>query len=328
MLPGVSSALFRTTVEQGLSPLGIEMRIAIRAALALFLLLAVSFAFIWWYDRTGQQADPAFNVKVSSPAYPAGTTKHPLVLIDEAHRNFHTASGRYRPFAELLRGDGYRVLANGQLFDGEALKNVDVLVIANAMGPGDHESRPAFTAQEELALVQWVRSGGALFLIADHAPFGSAASRLAAQFGISMQLRYARDDQFHDGWDNERLVFSRANGLLAQNMMTDGRSAAEMVNRVVTFTGQSLTAPQDAIPLLRMSDDAYDWESRQIRYPAKGHMQALALNVAEGRIVVSGEAALFSAQVDALGQKFGMNRAGNDDRQLLLNILHWLSRVI
>ena len=26
-------------------------------------------------------------------------------MIDEAHRNFHTADGRYRPFAELLRSD-------------------------------------------------------------------------------------------------------------------------------------------------------------------------------------------------------------------------------
>lgn len=35
----------------------------------------------------------------------------------------------------------------------------------------------------------------------------------------------------------------------------------------------------------------------------------------------------FTAQVDPLGRKFGMNRTDTDDRQLLLNILHWLSRV-
>ena len=143
-----------------------------------------------------------------------------------------------------------------------------------------------------------------------------------------MYRRFARDDQFHDGWDNERLDFSRANGLLAENVITDGRSPAERVNRVVTFTGQSLTGPPDTIPLLRLSDGAYDWESRKIRYPAKGHAQALALNFGKGRPVVSGEAALFSAQVDPLGLKFGMNRPGNDDRQFLLNILHWLSRAM
>jgi hypothetical protein len=208
------------------------------------------------------------------------------------------------------------------------MQGIDVLVIANAMGPGEHEARPAFTPEEETAVAQWVRNGGSLFLISDHAPFGAAAARLARQFGVTMYLRYARDDQFHDGWDNERLDFSRANGLLADHVITDGRSANERVNRVVTFTGQSLTGPPDTIPLLRLSDNAYDWESRKIRYPAKGHLQALALNFGKGRIVVSGEAALFSAQVDPLGIKFGMNRPDNDDRQFLLNIVHWLSHAM
>jgi hypothetical protein len=141
-----------------------------------------------------------------------------------------------------------------------------------------------------------------------------------------MHLLFARDDRFHDGWDNERLVFSRDNGLLDDDPITNGRSARERVNRVVTFTGQSLSGPADAIPLLRLSDGAYDWESRKIRYPAKEHAQALALEFGKGRVVVAGEAAMFSAQVDPLGIKFGMNRADNDDRQFLLNILHWLSR--
>lgn len=165
-----------------------------------------------------------------------------------------------------------------------------------------------------------------LFLIADHSPFGSAAARLAKQFGITMYLRVARDDRFHDGWDNERLDFSRVNGLLGENAITNGRSTNERVNRVVTFTGQSLSGPPDAILLLLLSDGAYDWESRTMRFPAKGHSQALALNFGCGRVVASGEAALFSAQMDPLGIKFGMNRADNDDRQFLLNILHWRSR--
>lgn len=248
--------------------------------------------------------------------------------MDEAHRNFHTASDRYRPFADLLRNDGYIVSSNQQSFISEIMKHVDVLVIANAMGPGEHEARPAFTPEEETVLVQWVRAGGSLFLISDHAPFGSAAARLAKQGDIIMHLRFARDDHFHEGWDNERLVFSRQNGLLAQNTITDGRSMSERVNRVVTFTGQSLSGPSDVIPLPSLSDEAYDWESRKTRSPAKGHFQALALRLEKGRLVVSGEAALFSAQIDPLGIKFGMNRADNDDRQFLLNILHWLSQAM
>jgi polyisoprenoid-binding protein YceI len=53
-----------------------------------------------------QQAGLTFDTSVKNPAY---TTTHPRVLIDEAHFNFHTASGRYKPFADLLTNDGYVV---------------------------------------------------------------------------------------------------------------------------------------------------------------------------------------------------------------------------
>lgn len=300
-----------------------------RIALAILVLAVAGLGFVWWYDRTGQRPDPDFDPRIPAPAYPSAPGapgRHPRVAIDEAHRNFHTAGGRYRPFAELLRNDGYAVSSNQRAFDADALRDIDVLVIANAMGPGEHEGRPAFTPDEDAAVAGWVRAGGALFLIADHAPFGSAAAQLAARFGVTMHLRFARDDDFHDGWDNERLEFSRTNRLLADNAITRGRSASERVNRVVTFTGQSLSGPPDAIPLLRLSDGAYDWESREVRSPASGHVQALALVAGSGRVVVSGEAALFTAQIDPLGRKFGMNRTDTDDRQFLLGILHWLSR--
>jgi hypothetical protein len=299
-----------------------------RIAFVMIVLVIAGLGSVWWYDRTGQRADPDFDPRVELPAYPSGPGgQHPRVVIDEAHRNFHTAGGRYRPFADLLRSDGYLVSSDQRAFGAEVLNDVDVLVIANAMGPGEHEGRPAFTPEEDAAVVRWVRAGGALLLIADHAPFGSAAARLAAGFGVTMHLRFARDDDFHDGWDNERLEFSRGNRLLADNAITNGRSMRERVNRVVTFTGQSLSGPPAALALLRLSEGAYDWESRQVRYPAAGHVQALALSVGAGRVVMSGEAALFTAQVDPLGRKFGMNRTDTDDRQLLLNILHWLSRV-
>jgi hypothetical protein len=143
------------------------------------------------------------------------------------------------------------------------------LIIANALGPNGHEGWSAFFPEEEAVVVGWV--SGALLLIADHAPFGAAAEHLAQQFGVKMYLRYARDDKFHDGWDNERLLFSRDNGLLNDCPITNGRNTNERVNQVVTFTGQSLSGPSDSIPLLRLSDDAYDWESRSVRFPAKGH---------------------------------------------------------
>ena len=81
----------------------------------------------------GQRADPNFDTKVAQPAY--GGDRHPAVLFDEAHHNFHTAGGRYKPFAELIASDGYQVIPNREKFSREVLQKGDILVIANASGP-------------------------------------------------------------------------------------------------------------------------------------------------------------------------------------------------
>ena len=57
----------------------------------------------------------------------------PVVLVDDAHNTFHPATGRYQPFAELLRRDGYRVEANAAPFARGSLKRAKVLVISNAI---------------------------------------------------------------------------------------------------------------------------------------------------------------------------------------------------
>ena len=78
-----------------------------------------------------QISDLDYRPPVPRPAY--AMDAGPRVVIDEAHGNFHTADGRYRPFAGLLRRDGYRVDRLRESLAGDALKNVDVLVIANPL---------------------------------------------------------------------------------------------------------------------------------------------------------------------------------------------------
>ncbi|HLG94236.1 MAG TPA: hypothetical protein VI546_05315, partial [candidate division Zixibacteria bacterium] len=60
--------------------------------------------------------------------------------------------------------------------------------------------------------------------------------------------------------------------------------------------------------------------------PAAGKAQGIAMKSGRGRVVIMGEAAMLTAQInDRDGKPFGMNVPGNDDRQLALNIMHWLS---
>jgi len=99
----------------------------------LWRLIPVALALVPVALAAQQRADLSFDVSVASPAY---VQTHPRVVIDEAHNNFHTAEGRYKPFATLLRNDGYDVSAGTTLFTSASLKSVDVLVVSNALGPG------------------------------------------------------------------------------------------------------------------------------------------------------------------------------------------------
>jgi hypothetical protein len=299
-------------------------KIALRTGTGLATAAVCVLAFAFWYDSRGQRPDPDFDSRVEHPAY---TGRGPEILFDEAHENFHTIESGYKPFADLVRSDGYFIRANHSPFAASTFTGVTILVIVNALGANGHEARSAFTDSECAAVADWVASGGSLLLVADHSPFGSAARKLAESFGVKMFLRFARDDRNSDR-DNERLVFSRSNGLLLDHPITVGRSPSERLNRIVTFTGQSLTGPPGSVPFLKLADNAYDWESRKIRYPARGHAQGIAFQFGKGRVVVVGEAAVLTAQIDPLGFKFGMNRPGSDDKQLALNIMHWLSDLL
>src|ERR1044072_5521755 len=77
------------------------------------------------------ETDTHYDARVARPAYPE---THPEILFDEAHNNFHTPATRYKPFADLVASDGYRVAANAGPFTAASLAGHRILVIVNAMG--------------------------------------------------------------------------------------------------------------------------------------------------------------------------------------------------
>lgn len=77
---------------------------------------------LWSFTLGAQQvSDPDFDTSVEAPAY---TSAGPTVAIDEAHGNFHTADGRYKTFADLLRCDGYKIVAYTSAFDRESREGI------------------------------------------------------------------------------------------------------------------------------------------------------------------------------------------------------------
>ena len=311
------------------------LSIALKALSLLAGLCAVTLMLFWWYlSMWEQEADLSFDTSVAVPAY---AESPPTVLVDEGHFNFHTTSGTYAPFAGLLRNDGYRVDANRAPFDERVLSGVDVLVIANARGTDRTGSRhlPAFTDSECRVVREWVETGGSLLLITDHAPFGAAASNLAQEFGVEMSNRDTVDPVNSDASvprGNGMLVFSRENGLLADHPIVRGRNQHERLDRVLTFNGQSLRGPAGAVAFLALSNTAFDISSDGDSVSVAGGAQGIALEFGDGRIVILGEAAMLTAQVGGVPferrTSGGISSPGSDNKQLVLNTLHWLSGLV
>jgi hypothetical protein len=281
-----------------------------------------------------QVADPNFDAKVAHPAY---TKNGPKVLFDEAHNNFHTASGRYKPFADLITNDGYQITPNKEKFSAATLKGFDILVISNALGAErmnlPEAANPAFTAEECDAVRDWVKSGGNLLLIADHAPMGSANQIMADRFGVNMSKMFTVDNQNYDKESNNPgfIVYTRESGRLVDHPITRGRNDAERINKIIAFTGQSLKGPADSVAFMKLADSAVDAMPGSNTDPpsAAGRAQGLALTLGKGRVVVLGEAAMLSAQLGGPNKTaFGMNRPGIDNKQMALNIVHWLSGLL
>lgn len=308
------------------------------------LLLFITVALLFACDAKRQTADLDFDTSVPEPAF---SGNGPRVLFDEAHKNIHKADGLYEPFANLIRNDGYQVTQNRSALSTASLKGCNILVIGNALGTNDSNDSSAFTWEECEVVKTWVEAGGALLLITDHAPTGSAAERLGHMFDVTMSKGFTEDSLNYDGHsgDFSQLLFTRENGLLADHPITNGRNERERVDRVMSFTGQSLQGSDPAHAILRLGPTAVDRPPTitversggdvrvHIEYgdpvPATGRAQMLAFQFGNGRVVIMGEAAMLTAQIDGrTKQPFGMNMAGTDNRQLALNIMHWLSGLL
>lgn len=276
--------------------------------------------------------------------------------LDIQHHNFHTATGRYLPFARLVASDGLRIARNTRAFRLSTLLPYQILVISNALGSTEAGiySLPAFTPAEVAAVHDFVQQGGALLLIADHAPMGVAAESLAQQLGVNMSKGYTEDPEHCDktAGDASIIDFSRQAGLLGDHPILRGRNSAEQVNRVLAFTGQSLRGPAGSAALLILGQQAFDhpspapeqatmqpdpavaWRTAVVGLPtraAAGRSFGVAFTSGRGRVVVLGEAAMLSAQNRGPEKKplpMGMNVPGTDNKQFTLNVVRWLAGVL
>jgi len=190
------------------------------------LFLALGTHGVW----SQQIGDSGFLPELNNPTHAFATG--PKIFIDQAHNNFHTVDGRYQPFANLLRKDGYVLSGLESEFSAASLEPVDLLVIANAL----HESNlvewqlptpSAFTAAEIESLKNWVFEGGSLMLIADHMPFPGAAAQLAEVFGVLFSNGFVFPAN-----RSELLKFYSTGYDLSDNLIFQGRDSTEKVDSI------------------------------------------------------------------------------------------------
>ena len=307
-----------------------------RSACAALVAIAVGVLVVPISPLAQQVVDPAFDASVQSPAFSRG--KGPLVAIDDGHQNFHTRTGNFAPFSALLENDGYRVIDIGAPFNDSVLSNVAVLVIANAGSNDDASWRlpthSALARDEIESVTRWVRKGGSLLLVADHMPAAGAAAALARSFGI----------HFTNGYTYQRRppglrgdLFTLSDGLLRRHAVQRGRTTDEVIDTIMTFTGQAFQASRavDTVMVFDRSAVTYlpsdaeaDFDSTTATVYSGSWLHAVCFEEGAGRVAVFGEAGLFSAQL-AGPQKhpMGMNHpSARQNRQLALNVMHWLSR--
>ncbi len=288
-----------------------------------------------------QIVDTAFRPSIGSRTYKTGAG--PIVIVDEAHHNFHTIDGRYRPFANLLEADGFTVRPGRSTFSATSLKGINILVVSNSLEERNLgvpnwrlPSYSAFDSSEIAATAAWVRQGGSLLIIADHMPFAGAAAALAAAFGIQFANGYALLGNADPRTGDYPIMFRRRDGSLADHVITTGRSSADHIDSIVSFTGSAfrLTSPSGRALMtlpkgtrLELPIVAWQFSDTTPRISGEGWLQGAAMTFGRGRVAVFGEAAMFSAQRKGPQQvPMGMNAPeATQNPRFVLNILHWLA---
>lgn len=288
----------------------------------------------WTSDGIAQQVtDENFHYPVAVPMYKAGSG--PLILFDEAHNNASTLKGAYSTFGKLLSSDGYTVVSSKEKVSYELLKKAKIYVTVNAMYDMEDWNLPAKSAfsQDEInELSDWVADGGSLFLVTDHMPCGASVNELAGRFGINIMNGFALRR------DGRPEVFSKERKTLISNEITS--PPGKEIDSIMCWGGTGFIVPSNAHVISVLGDDYSIYlpsDVSQIKRPlpdtipyisGRGLVNGAYLKFGKGRIVIFGDGAPFSAQLQGIkSEKRGMNHPmATQNAQFLFNLIHWLDR--
>ncbi len=227
------------------------------------------------------------------------------VLFDNAHLESignanWTITGGYSDFADTIKGLGYQVEENkNQKITLDYLKKYEAFIIP--------EPNTKFNPEEEQAIVEYVKAGGGLYMIADH----------------------AGADRNNDGWDAVKIFnnFSTPFGLkfadkwVKKEMPVRGKIEQDAITHKVKYCG---TWGGTVIEIL---DPSIARGHIFLSEPNSGGAYIATANYGLGRVVAFGDSSPFD---DGTGDKGsqqlvdGFNLLEADHRQLAINTMCFL----
>lgn len=299
--------------------------------------ILIASLFSLMLSACGEKSPTVDNDFDTSVAVPEFKGSGPRVLFDEAHKNHHNIETTYKPFSTLITNDGCVVSSTNKSIDTPLLSNVNIFIIATAMGKEDPGDKSPFLQKEVDVLEHWVANGGSLLLITEHFPFGLAMKPVLERFGVQVHNGYTEDTLLNNKEVRDALLFTKASGSLNQT-----HPILDKVERLNTFTGSSVKGDSTWIPLLIFTPNAQNYNVKvDVKrsggdvttsvtyadyYSAKGYAQAICKQYGRGKIVVLAESAFITAQVDKMGNKYGMNVPNEDNKQFTLNLIRWMAK--
>ena len=128
--------------------------------------------------------------------------------------------------------------------------------------------------------------------------------------------------------------FDRKSKSLLDNVITKGKNNNEEVDSILTFSGSAFKIPDDATAILKFDSTWVSYNPHEAwvydgvePFSINGYAQGAFKKYGNGRVVIYGEAMMFTAQLGAglSWVKIGMNsNKCTNNYQLLLNSIHWL----
>lgn len=227
------------------------------------------------------------------------------VLFDNAHLESignanWTMTGGYSDFADTIKAMGWRVEENkNQKITLDYLKKYDAFILP--------EPNTKFNPDEEQAIVEYVKGGGGLYMIADH----------------------AGADRNNDGWDAVKIFnnFSTPFGLkfadkwVKKEMPVRGKIEQDAITHKVKYCGTW------GGTVLEILDPAIARGHIFLSEPNGGGAYIATANYGAGRVVAFGDSSPFD---DGTGDKGsqqlvdGYNLLEADHRQLAINTMCFL----